>query len=142
MTIKAINKFFSKYSDYSLISLRIGVGFIFLVHGIGKLLAWGPFASGISRTSDFFAGLGIPLPMLAAWIVALVETFGGLFLILGFLTRPAALLLSINMIIALLTAHLPNGFYGGKSEFPFLLLMGAITLLLAGAGEKLKLDKD
>src|SRR3989338_2622047 len=60
---------FKKSSDYGLVSLRIGLGVVFLLHGIGKLLAVGPFAAGISGTAGFFTNVGIPAAMLVAFLV-------------------------------------------------------------------------
>src|SRR3989344_7768029 len=98
MTFGKIDSFFGKYSDISMFFLRLAIGIPFLLHGVGKLFNWGPFASGIESVVGFFSSLGIPSATLFAWIVALVETFGGLFLILGFLTRTSALLLAINSL--------------------------------------------
>lgn len=127
---------FERYDDRALFFLRLGVGFIFLVHGLGKLIAIGPFASGIENTAAYLDSLGIPAALLAAWIVALVETLGGLSVLLGVWTRVAALLLSLNMLVALLAAHLPQGFYKSNGELALLLLLASLTLLLAGPGRR------
>ncbi len=131
-----LNKIFSKYSDWSLIFLRLGIGIVFLVHGVQKLLS-------VSGTAGFFAQLGIPAPLLFTWIVTLVEAVGGLFLIIGFLTRWSALLLSINILVAIFLVHLKNGFFAanGGYEFALVLLLGALALLFSGPGKKLALEK-
>jgi len=139
--MKQVDKIFVKYSEWSLIFLRLGVGFIFLMHGVGKLFAIGPFAMGVDSVAGFFGSTGVPIPMFFAWIVSLVETFGGLAILLGFWTRLSALLLSITMTVALLLVHIPNGFYKTNGELPLLLLLGALTLLFAGAGKKLSIEK-
>lgn len=132
-----------KYASWSTIFLRLGVGVIFLVHGVGKLFNIGPTALGITGTTNFFAGLGIPVPLFFALVVALVETFGGAAVLLGILTRYAALLLAIDMLAALLIFHLPKGFsiLNGGYEFVLLLLLGCLSLLLSGAGKKGSLGK-
>ena len=61
--------------------LRIVVGVVFFMHGLQKL-----FQMGVPGVSGFFASLGIPAPEVAAVVVSLVETVGGLALILGVLT--------------------------------------------------------
>jgi len=133
----------AKYSDWSLVSLRAGIGIVFLIHGIGKLLSIGPFAVGISGTAGFLTSLGIPAAIFFAWIVALAETFGGLFILVGFLTRYAAVAVAIDMIVAISLVHFKNGFssQNGGYEFPLVLLLGAIALILSGAGNKLVLEK-
>jgi len=132
-----------KYIVWSTLLLRLGIGIIFLVHGVGKLFNLGPTALGINGTANFFASLGIPAAMFFAWVVALVETFGGAALLLGVLTRYAALLLAIDMLTALLVFHLPKGFsiLNGGYEFVLLLLLGNLSLLLSGAGKKWNLGK-
>ena len=135
---------FKKYSDYGLISLRIGLGVVFLLHGIGKLLAVGPFAAGISGTAGFFTNVGIPAAMLFAWIVALVETFSGLAILGGFQTRLASLLVAVDMLIAFLVVHISNGFNvaNGGGELVWALFFGAVTLMLLGPGKKWSVDKN
>ena len=143
MTFGKIDSYFSKYSDISLFFLRLAIGIPFLLHGVGKLLNWGPFASGVSGVVGFFGSLGIPAPALFAWIVSLVETFGGLFLILGFLTRTSALLLSINSLVALLLVHLSKGYslQQGGFEYILVLFLGSLSILFGGPGKKLTLGK-
>lgn len=136
MSMRWLNSTFERYDDRALFFLRLGVGIIFLVHGLGKLLAIGPFASGIEGTAAYFESFGIPAALLAAWIAALIETLGGLSVILGLWTRLAALLLSLNMFVAILVVHLPQGFYKSNGEFPLLLLLASLTLLFAGAGRR------
>jgi putative oxidoreductase len=73
--------------------------------------------------------------VLWAWVVGLVEFFGGLALILGVLTRYAALLLAVNMLVAIVTVHLPHGFFLPRGyEFALSLLGANAALLLGGAG--------
>lgn len=136
MSMYRLNSFFEQYDDRALFFLRLGVGVIFLVHGLGKLLAIGPFPAGIENTAAYLTSLGIPAALLAAWLVALIETLGGLTIILGLWTRLAALLLSINMLAAILVVHLPEGFYKSNGELPLLLLAATLTLLFAGPGRR------
>ena len=132
-----------KYASWSTLFLRLGVGIIFLVHGVGKLFAIGPTALGIGGTANFFASLGIPAAWLFAWVAALVETLGGVALLLGIFTRYAASLLAVDMLTALLVFHLPKGFsiLNGGYEFVLLLLLANLSLLLSGAGQKWNLGK-
>ncbi|MCO5386568.1 MAG: DoxX family protein [Desulfosporosinus sp.] len=71
-----------------------------------------------------------------AGVVILLEFFTGIALILGFLTRPAALGIAIVMLGAAVTVHLPNGFFLDKGgvEYVFVLFLVALFLLINGAG--------
>ncbi len=117
---------------WGLTVLRIVVGIVFLVHGLQKLLVM-----GFGGVAGFFGSLGVPAPGLFAVLVTLVEVLGGLALIVGLLTRLAAILLALDMLVAILTVHLPNGFFvnNGGYEFPLVLLASCVALAVAGAGE-------
>jgi putative oxidoreductase len=65
----------------------------------------------------------------------LVEFLGGLALIVGLFTRVVAILLTLDMLVALLTVHLPGGFFTTNGESPLMLLAAAIGLALGGPGE-------
>ncbi len=121
----------SKYNDWAPLLLRLALGAVFIVHGAQKLFG------GITGTTEFFAGIGIPLAGFFAVIVALVEFLGGIALVLGVLTRYASLLLAIDMLVALLVVHLKNGFFvsNGGFEFVLVLLAGSLALLLRGPGK-------
>ena len=71
-----------------------------------------------------------------AGLVIFLEFFAGIALILGFLTRPAALGIALVMLGAAFTVHLPNGFFMDKGgvEYAFVLFLVALFLLISGAG--------
>lgn len=127
-----------KYSELSWLILRLGVGTIFFVHGIGKLFNIGPLAVGISGMAGFLTSLGIPGAMFFAWVSALVETFGGLFILVGLYTQYAGFLVSLDILIALILVHLPKGFSitKGGYEYALLLLLSSIALMLNGGNKK------
>lgn len=119
-----------KISSCGITVLRIVVGIVFLSHGAQKL-----FTYHISGVSGMFAHLGIPLPGLSAVVVTLVEFIGGIALVLGIGTRLAALLIAIDMLVAILAVHLKNGFFMPTGyEFALTLLAANICLMLTGAG--------
>jgi putative oxidoreductase len=120
--------------------LRLVLGVVFFAHGAQKLLGWfgGPAFSG---TMGMFTGyLHIPAPL--AFLAIAAEFFGGLGLILGFLTRIAAFGIAVNMLVAIAMVHRSFGFFMNwtgtrKGEgFEYHLLVLAITgyLMIRGAG--------
>jgi len=111
--------------------LRITVGIVFLVHGYQKL-----FHMGFHGVAGMFGHMGIPLPMVSAVVVTLVEFVGGILLIAGVGTRVAAALLAVDMTVAILAVHLKHGFgaQNGGFEYPLTLLAATLCLALAGGG--------
>jgi putative oxidoreductase len=111
--------------------LRWVVGVVFLMHGGQKLFTYG--FHGVAGTMQH---LGIPLPMVSAVVVTLVEFFGGLALVLGLGTRFAAALLTVNMLVAVLKVHLKNGFFLPQGfEYALSLLVANLSLVLTGPGK-------
>jgi putative oxidoreductase len=76
---------------------RVVVGYVFMITGWAKL-------NNLENVTVYFTELGIPFPHILTPFVAGLECFGGLFLILGFLTRISGGGLAITMIVAILTA--------------------------------------
>ncbi|WP_435158141.1 DoxX family protein [Haladaptatus sp. DFWS20] len=111
---------------------RLAVGSIMIVHGAGKMFSVGPAVMPMTQFTGFLASLGIPAPSVAAWVVALVELVGGLCILVGFLTRFAALAVAINMLVATLLVHLPEGF--SDSELTIVLCLVSLALVSIGAG--------
>jgi putative oxidoreductase len=110
--------------------LRLVVGAVFIAHGAQKL-----FVFGVPGISSGFAQQGIPFAHIVAPLISVLEFFGGLALVLGALTRFAALGLTIDMFGALLFAHFRSGFFL-PNGFEFVLVLAAVTaaLVLMGAG--------
>jgi len=133
------NKLISTSNDVSLTILRLVLGVIFFAHGAQKMLGWfGGY--GFQGTIHFLSQLGMPAAVTV--LIMITELFGGLGLILGFLTRIPALGIAVEMVGAIFLVHLPNGFFmnwagnqkGEGFEYHLLAIAVAATLLLRGAG--------
>lgn len=133
------NKLIGTSNDVALTILRLVLGVVFVAHGAQKMLGWfGGY--GFQGTVAFFAHLGMPTAVTV--LIMATELFGGLGLIVGFLTRIPALGIACLMIGAVFMVHLPNGFfmnwYGNQKgegfEFHLLAIAMAAVLLLRGAG--------
>ncbi|MBA3714978.1 MAG: DoxX family protein [Pyrinomonadaceae bacterium] len=131
------------WSEWALLPLRLIIGFGFMAHGYAKLSAGPQKFAGMLQT------IGIPAPGLAAWMTALVEFFGGLAVMAGAFIPIVSIPLTIVMLVALFTIHLPFGFSSIKLmgitesgpqfgtpgyEVNLMYLAGLLTLVLGGAG--------
>jgi putative oxidoreductase len=120
--------------------LRLVLGVVFFAHGAQKMLGW--FGGwGFSATMGFFTGM-MHIPAALAFLAIAAEFFGGLGLILGLLTRVAALGIGVNMIVAIVAVHGRFGFFmnwagtkkGEGFEYHLLALAMIVFLLIRGAG--------
>ncbi|MGA7683960.1 MAG: DoxX family protein [Terriglobales bacterium] len=135
-----MKRLMSTSNDVSLTALRLVLGVVFFAHGAQKMLGWfGGY--GFHGTMGFFEHMGMPAPV--AFLIICTELFGGLGLIVGLLTRIAALGIGVEMIGAIFLVHLPNGFFmnwfgnqkGEGYEYHLLVIAVAAALLLRGAGK-------
>ncbi|MDB4916518.1 MAG: DoxX family protein [Gemmatimonadetes bacterium] len=108
--------------------LRIVLGIVMTAHGYQKL-----FVYGIAGVQGAFTKMGAPMPMVTGPLVAALEFFGGIALIIGFLTRLVGLGLAIDMLGAILIVHGSAGFFM-PAGYEFVLMLGAASLALAIAG--------
>ena len=121
----------------------LGIGFVY--HGFPKLFSSAEHEGFVAMLQ----GIGVPASALTAWIVAIVESLGGLALIAGAYVAVAAVPLAVNMLVALLTVHLPMGcsfmnitgmseagptFGMPGYEVNLLYIAGLVALILGGAG--------
>ncbi len=123
----------------ALLLVRLLVGGVFFSEGIQKFLY--PSALGVGR----FAKIGIPAPAVMAPFVGVVETVCGTLVVLGLVTRLAAIPLIVDMLVAFATTKIPifikSGFWAMAHEArtDYCMLLGSIFLLLVGSG-RLSID--
>jgi putative oxidoreductase len=108
--------------------LRIVVGVVFVMHG------WQKLSQGFHNVGGFLGSLGIPYPTMAAVLVTALELLGGIALIVGLFTRTVAMLLAVEMLVAIVVYHIKKGFFLPGVEFVLTLLAANLSLLLGGAG--------
>lgn len=127
-------------AGFAALVLRVPVGIILAAHGAQKLFGWfGGY--GLEGTGQWMASIGLEPGFLMALMAGSAEFFGGLALIFGLLTRPAAAVSAFTMVIAIFTVHFSNGLFMSNNGYEFALALFAATLALAfqGAG-RLSLD--
>lgn len=117
--------------DIGLLLARIGIGIVFLTHGLQKLTVWGQ-----SGTAEAFEGMGVPAPSVSAFVATWIEILGGAALILGLLVPIFGVLLFLQMLAAFFLVHVGNGVYvaDGGFELVAALGLGALLLAVVGAG--------
>jgi putative oxidoreductase len=134
-----LRKIFSTANDFTVTIVRLLLGIVFFAHGAQKMLGWfGGY--GFHGTMGFFEHSGIPAPL--AFLAICAEFFGGLGLLVGLLSRIAAFGIMCNMIVAVLTVHIHNGFFmnwfgnqkGEGYEYHLLAIAGLLVILIKGAG--------
>jgi putative oxidoreductase len=125
--------FLDRYRDYGPLALRISLGLVMMGHGAQKL--FGSFGGGgLSGTAGFFDQIGIVPGAFWAFVVAVVETFGGLLVFVGLLTRVSSVLIAITMFVAMVWVHLPNGFFLSDRGIEFTLVLFSMAAALAVMG--------
>ncbi len=127
-------------NDVTALVLRLTLGIVMFPHGAQKVLGWfGGY--GLPGTWHFFTQqMGIPAVFAALAIAA--EFLGSLGLIVGFLGRVAAFGIGVEMAVAAVMVHLPNGFFmnwtgkqaGEGIEYHILVVGIALALLIRGSG--------
>ena len=130
---------FGKYGEYAPVILRVALGAILFWHGQAKLL-------NLAGTAGFLSQ-SFPAPMLIAVIAAVIETFGGAFLVIGLLTRLSAFLVILEFVVIIFykifiwnTPFVDFQTGVGGYQLDVIILAVAIALLLRGS-TKLSLEQ-
>src|SRR6516165_9036495 len=134
------HKLLSTSNDLTLTLVRLVLGVVFFAHGAQKMLGWfGGY--GFHGTMGFFTqAMHIPAPF--AFLAICAEFFGGLGLLVGLLGRVAAFGIMCNMLVAILTVHIHNGFFANWSgqqkgegfEYHLLAIALLLLVMIKGSG--------
>lgn len=120
--MKHLHKHFFSPS-LGLLIIRIVAGSIFVFQGVTKL-------SNMEGTVAFFASLGFSAFL--AWVVALIETIGGIAIILGYFSRFFSVLLAIIILVAIFKVKIGSGIQGAMADLTLLGML--VAILFSGCG--------
>jgi putative oxidoreductase len=130
-------------ADWAPLPIRLAVGYGFMAHGYAK------FSRGPEKFAAVLHTLGVPEPLLAAWAATLTELIGGAAVMAGVLIPWVSIPMVVVLLTALVTVHLPYGFFSVKFaevteagikfgtvgyEIVLLYLAGLFALVLGGPG--------
>lgn len=117
----------SVVGPFALYPLRAGLALVFLYTGVEKLID--PQANAL-----IVASVGLPWPTVSTILIGAVEILGAIAFLTGVMTRTAATLLSIMMVIILATLKIPGSFWGDGWGIDVAVLAGTLTLAFNGPG--------
>ena len=115
--------------DWALLLARVLIGVVMFAHGYQKLVI-----NGIGRTTDGFENLSIPLAIVSASFVTVVEFVAGALLVIGALTPVACGLMLVIMVGAAVFVHIPNGIFVASGGWELVGVIGAGLIALAAVG--------
>lgn len=116
-----------RYRDLAPFLLRLFVGFVLVYGTMDNVFS----NERMLEFRDFLAANGFPSPLAAAYLSAWAQFITGILLLVGFLTRPAAAIVVINFIVALVMVHLKLPFNANIA--PLAMLVGGVFFVLYGA---------
>lgn len=139
----AISRLAASAKRWAPLPLRFIVGFGFMAHGFAKL------SKGPDAFAPILAAMNVPMPHLMAWLTICTEVLGGLAFLLGAYVAIASVPMTVVLLVAIFTAHLPYGFssikligfQGGRAQFgppgyecDLLYIACMVTVVLSGPG--------
>jgi putative oxidoreductase len=133
--IPALSPLYDGLAAYAYPLIRIATGLWLMPHGAQKL--FGLFGGNAAATAQMFGKIGLSDSLALVYWVGCVEFFGGLLLVLGLLTRVAAVMVFVLMMVAVFKVHLANGFFWTKAgyEYPLLWALLAVAIAIRGGGQ-------
>ena len=132
-----------RWRQYVPVPIRVIIGVGFMVHG------WAKWSRGPAAFAELLGQVGVPLPLISAWLVTLLEIFGGLAVLTGAFVAAISVPLILSMLGAMFTVNIKYGFsavntIGLTSDGPqfgppgyeinLLYIAGLVALILGGAG--------
>ena len=132
-------KFLAKYRDAGLLIMRIGLGVMFLLHGLPKLTGgpqkWKALGAAMGNLGvDFY-------PVIWGFLAAVTEGIGGLLIVLGIFYRPTCVLLTFVMVVAAVKHFRAGDAFIGAASYPLELAFVFLGLAFIGPG-RFSVDKD
>lgn len=147
MGVRSLDAFFSKLAAsgkrWAPLPVRLIVGFGFMAHGFAKL------SKGPDAFAAILSAMNVPMPHLMAWLTIGTELLGGLAFLLGAYVAIASVPMTIVLLVAIFTVHLPYGFssikligfHGGQAQFgppgyecDLLYIACMVAVVLSGPG--------
>jgi putative oxidoreductase len=123
-------RYLDRLQPLALLLMRLVLGAIMVVHGSHKVFG------GLHHFVQMVGGMGLPAWL--GYVSAFTEFLGGLLILAGFFTRPAAFAVCINLCVAIWKVHLHNGLTGSPDhpgfEFPLAAAALAFALIFFGGG--------
>lgn len=135
MNNQTLHNLLKSNAGFAAIVLRVPVGIILIAHGAQKLFGWfGGY--GLEGTGQWMASIGLEPGYLMALLAGSAEFFGGLALVIGMLTRPAAAVSAFTMLVAIFSVHIDHGLFMSNNGYEYALALFAATLalMIQGAG--------
>jgi putative oxidoreductase len=133
MNTSLTNKIFESNAGLAGLILRAPIGLILAAHGSQKLFAWfGGY--GLDGTGQWMASIGLTPGYLMAVLAGSAEFFGGLALLLGLFTRPAAVVVAFAMLIAIFSVHIGNGLFLANNGYEYGLTLFVVMAAIAVQG--------
>jgi len=123
-------RYLDRLQPLALLVMRLALGAIMATHGYHNVF------SGLHHHAQMVASLG--MPQWLGYVSSFAEFLGGLLILAGFFTRPAAFVVCIDLVVAIWKVHLHNGLVGSPDrpgyEFPLAAATLAFALIFFGAG--------
>jgi putative oxidoreductase len=132
--LNKLDSFFESRKGYANLFLRVVIGWRLIDGTQDNVLSW----DRMLEFRDFLAAHGTPAPLLAANVSVYAQFICGILYVIGWFVRPAALVMIVNFIAALLIAHI--GLTFEQSFDAWMMLAGSIFFLFSGAG-KISVDE-
>jgi putative oxidoreductase len=135
MNKQTIHNILKSDAGLAALALRVPVGIILAAHGAQKLFGWfGGY--GLEGTGQWMASIGLEPGYLMALLAGSAEFYGGLALVLGLLTRPAAVVSAFTMLVAIFSVHFEHGLFltNNGYEYALALFAAVVALTIQGAG--------